>query len=153
MKYWGYLAAKLAAGAGIALGVLWIIQASYPKPRPFLFGRGAAAVKVRPEPFAHDLYYTFTMLGYFLFCLGLLYLIILDQRYRCRTCLRRLRMPIATGSWTHVLLGPPRTEYICPYGHGTLRVADLHVSGANPSDWQPHEDMWKELISLEDSKK
>jgi len=146
MKYWGYLAAKLAAGAGIAWAVLWVIHVSYPRYHPLV-------PEERPDPFVHDLYYTFTMLGYFLFCLGLLYLIVLDQRYRCRTCLRRLRMPIVRGSWTHVLLGPPRTEYICPYGHGTLRVPDLHVSGNNPPDWQPHEDMWKELISLEDGKK
>ena len=146
MKFWGFLSAKLAVGAAIAWGVLATIRAVYPTPPPFLLG-------VRPEPFAHDLNYTFTMLGYFLFCFGLLYVIILDQRYRCRTCLRRLRMPITRGSWTHVLLGPPRTEYICPYGHGTLRVPGLHVTGKNPPDWQPHEDMWKELIALEDSKK
>ena len=52
-----------------------------------------------------------------------------DQRYRCRVCLRRLRMPVETGSWSRMLqFGRPRIEYICPYGHGTLRgrrTADL----------------------------
>ncbi len=97
--------------------------------------------------------YTFVMLGYFLFCLGLLYLITLDQRYRCRTCLRRLRMPVLRGSWTNVLLGPPRTEYICPYGHGTLKVPELQIGGPYPPDWQAHEDIWKELFSTEATKR
>ena len=38
-------------------------------------------------------------------------------------------MLVLTDSWTHVLLGAPRTEYICPYGHGTLKVAELQITG------------------------
>jgi hypothetical protein len=140
MKYWGYLAAKLALGSGAAWAVGWAINAWYPTPAPFL-------LDVRPDPFAHDLTYTFVMLLYFLFCLGVLYVIIRDQRLRCRTCLRRLRMPVATGSWTHVLMGPPRIEYICPYGHGTLKVSELQIGGPEAPDWQAHEDIWKELFS------
>src|SRR5438105_662687 len=122
MRYWGYLAAKLVAGAGVAYGLQFAIQTFAPKPDPVV-------IDVRPEPFLHDLTYTFIMLFYFLCCLGILYVIILDQRYRCRTCLRRLRMPVVKGSWTHVLLlGPPRTEYICTYGHGTYTVQDLQIS-------------------------
>jgi hypothetical protein len=52
-----------------------------------------------------------------------------------------------------VLLGAPHTEYICPYGHGTLSVAELQITGHQEPDWEPHEDMWKELVSLEESKK
>ena len=63
-------------------------------------------------------------------CAGVLYLIIWDQRYRCRVCLRRLRMPIETGSWGRMLqFGRPRIEYICPYGHGTLKEDELQISG------------------------
>ena len=61
--------------------------------------------------------------------MGVIWLAICDQRYRCRTCLRRLRMPILTGDWTHILLGPPRTEYICPFGHGTLKVDEVQITG------------------------
>jgi hypothetical protein len=93
------------------------------------------------------------MLVFWLFAVALGWLIVWDQRYRCRTCLRRLRMPIQTGSWTNVLLGPPRTEYICPYGHGTLKIAELQITGHQPPDWQPHDDIWKELFSLEETKK
>ena len=62
-------------------------------------------------------------------------------------------MPVLTGSWTAVLFGAPRTEYICPYGHGTLKVAELQITGRQQPDWQPHEDIWKELESLEETKK
>jgi hypothetical protein len=94
------------------------------------------------------------LLVYSLLCAGLVYLVILDQRYRCRICLRRLRMPVSTGSWTHILLfGPPRTEYICVYGHGTLKVPDLQITGPEPVDWQPHEDIWKELATLGEPRK
>lgn len=140
MKYWGYLATKLAAGAGVAYAIGWGIHRWYPAPDSNLLSNGK-------DPFAHDLTYTFVMLAYFLFCLGLVYLISHDQRYRCRTCLRRLRMPVATGSWTHVLFGPPRTEYICPFGHGTLKVPLLQITGPHPPDWHEHEDIWKELFS------
>ncbi len=63
-----------------------------------------------------------TLMVWFLLAAGTLYLIIRDQRYRCRVCLRRLRMPVETGSRGFMLqLGRPRTEYICLYGHGTLK--------------------------------
>lgn len=145
MRYWSYLAAKLAVGFAIAEGVRWMIGNGY----AFL----TVHPELRPEPFTHDLTYTFVMLAYSLFCAGLLYAIIWDQRYRCRTCLRRLRMPIERGSWTHLLLSPPRTEYICPYGHGTLNVPGVQITGLREPDWQPHEDIWTELCHLEETKK
>src|SRR5579871_7010772 len=145
MKYWAFLVAKLAAAVGILCGLGWTIGRTFPTPDTFMY--------VRPDPFAHDLTYTFVMLLYTLFAVGVVWLVLRDQRYRCRTCLRRLRMPIQTGSWNHVLLGAPRTEYICPYGHGTLKVAELQITGRQEPDWQPHEDIWKELFSLEETKK
>jgi hypothetical protein len=144
VKYWAYLVAKLAAAGGFLYGLRWVIGRTFPTPDTFMY--------VRPDPFAHDLAYTFLMLLYSLIAMGLLWAVVWDQRYRCRTCLRRLRMPIQKGSWTHVLLGAPRTEYICPYGHGTLRVADLQITGRQAPDWEPHQDMWKELLSLEETK-
>jgi hypothetical protein len=139
VRYWGFLIAKLAA-AGAPLWVLW------------------SAIRWgfrRESNFAHDLGYTMAMMFFFLACAGVLYLIVWDQRYRCRTCLRRLRMPVAAGSWPNMLLfGQPRTEYICLYGHGTLKVPEVQINGPNSPDWEPHdEDIWKELESLEASKK
>jgi hypothetical protein len=154
MKYWGYLAAKLAATGAILYGLHWVIVRTFPQPEPFSFQMAhKERLYVPNDPFAHDLGYTFTMLLYTLFAAGLLWAVIWDQRYRCRTCLRRLRMPILTGSWTHILLGRPRTEYICPFGHGTLKVEELQITGHQEPDWEPHEDIWKELYSLEESKK
>src|SRR5882724_4222293 len=101
MKYWGWLALKLTAAAAI-LPVIWLgIRAILPPP-----------MFVQPM----------VALCFALACAVVLVLIILDQRYRCRSCARRLRMPLMRGSWDQMLLvGPPRIEYICIYGHGTLR--------------------------------
>jgi len=144
MKYWAYLVAKLAIAAGVVWGVSRLTDLLFPAPVPYLEGG--------PFPAWPNLVHDFALLAQFLFAAGLIWLIVRDQRYRCRTCLRRLRMPIQKGSWTHVLLGAPRTEYICPYGHGTLKVAELHMTGTQSPDWQPHEDIWKELFSLEETK-
>jgi hypothetical protein len=144
MKYWAYLAAKLVVAGVFLYGLRWSLAYLLPVPK----SRFPIA-----EPFAHDLGYTFMLMLYSLVAVGVVWLVIRDQRYRCRTCLRRLRMPILTGSWTHILLGRPRTEYICPFGHGTLTVDEVQITGHLVPDWEPHEDMWKELVSLEDSKK
>lgn len=146
MRYWAYLVAKLVAAAGILRGVRRLLAWVMPPPETFMHQRFR-------DPFVTDLGYTFIMLAFGLFAAGLLWLIILDQRYRCRTCLRRLRMPVHTGSWTHVLLGGPKTEYICLYGHGTLKVDELQLTGHQNPDWEPHDDIWKELYSLEETKK
>lgn len=142
VRYWGFLVAKLAVAA-VPMWLLWsVIRWNYP--------RGSAL-----GLFATDLGYTCAVMFCFLVGAGLLYLIILDQRYRCRTCLRRLRMPITAGSWPNMLLfGQPRIDYICLYGHGTLKVPEIQINGPNSPDWEPHdEDIWKELESLEESSK
>ena len=86
---------------------------------------------------------------WFLFGAGLLYLTVHDQRYRCRVCLRRLRMPVETGSRGFMLqMGRPRTEYICPYGHGTLKQEEFQTSGLENPEWTAHSgDMWEELYA------
>lgn len=145
MKYWGFFLAKLTAAALVIWAVWLVINRSF--ARPVFLDQELA-------PFGHDLGYTATMMLFFPFCAGLLYLIIWDQRYRCRTCLRRLRMPVFRGSWPNMLLiGNPRTEYICVYGHGTLKVPEEQITGT-PNDWEPHDgDIWKELEALEGSKR
>lgn len=146
MKYWAYFVAKLTVAGAILLVLRKVVSKLFPRPEAYM--------SVRPDPFAHDLMYTFAMLLVTLIGAGLLWLIVWDQRNRCRTCLSRLRMPVGTGSWSHMLLlGRPKTEYICPFGHGTLKVADLQITGRENPDWQPHEDIWTELNSLQESKK
>src|ERR1700681_2114195 len=146
MKYWGFLLAKLS-GAALLIWAAWLAIA-------LCFPHRIYFKQYELSPFTHDLGYTVAMMIFFSFCTGLLYLVIWDQRYRCRTCLRRLRMPLTAGSWPNMLLiGQPRTEYICIYGHGTLTVPEVQSTGAGSSDWEPHEDMWTELESIEAGKK
>ena len=140
MRYWAYLAAKLLAAAAIFRGFLaWIIH-QFP------------AASDPPEPLVDGgqiLLFNGAVLGWFLLCAGALYLIVWDQRYRCRTCLRRLRMPVVTGSWGRMLqFGRPRIEYICPYGHGTLKQDEVQISGLENPQWTPHSgDMWDDLCA------
>ena len=143
MSYWGYLVAKLAA----AWAVLWAVGRGLgwllPKTSTIYWNS-------HQDPFAHDLAYTTAMMVYFLVGVGLIYLVIWDQRYRCRTCVRRLRMPVFAGSWPNMFLkGQPRREYICIYGHGTLKVPEVELTGPKKNRWQRHdEDIWKELEAL-----
>jgi hypothetical protein len=142
MKYWLYLLAKLAIGGGAVLALQTALDYAYPQQ------------KMLPEyghlaPFVHDMLFTFLTLGVWLIGAGLLWLILRDQRRRCRTCLRKLIMPVNSGSWGHlVTFGRPRTELICPFGHGTLRIEELQITGRHFPEWQPHDDdIWKELES------
>jgi hypothetical protein len=147
MKFWGWFVVKLAVAAVALLAVDYCIHAWFPRPANIFYSH--------PEPFTHDLAYTAVMMVFFLFCYGVLHLIVWDQRTRCRTCLRRLRMPIMAGSWSNMLLfGQPRIEYICIYGHGTLKIPEVELTGTRRPDWQSHDgDIWKELESYGKSEK
>jgi hypothetical protein len=147
MRYWWILAAKLVAAAVVLYGVWLGLGAWYVAPEE--------VKRWGHSPFLHDLGWTTVMFFYNLLVQGVLALIIIDQRYRCRTCGRRLRMPVSTGRYGQMLLfGRPKTEYICVYGHGTLKVPNLHVTGREPMDWQPNDDdIWKELHALDSEDK
>ena len=142
MRYWAYFAAKLLSAAAVLYGLLAWITAGFPD-------------EPNPPPLAplcdggRILLLNVAELGWFLLCAGVLYVIVRDQRYRCRTCLRRLRMPVETGSWGRMLqFGRPRIEYICPYGHGTLKQDELQITGLENPQWTPHsDDMWDELCA------
>jgi hypothetical protein len=142
MKYWLYFFAKVLGIMATAYG-LHALQV-------------ACFLRMLPIPKTSPLVtlFTFLTLGIFLLTAGLCYLAVWDQKRRCRSCLRRLIMPVATGSWGHIVLwGQPRTEYICPYGHGTLSIAELQIAGRELPDWQPHdENIWKELESYQTRK-
>jgi hypothetical protein len=144
MKYWLYLAAKLTLAAGAMCTLQAELVRVYPVPPPPLARFGPA-----PPLFIHDMLFTFLTLGVWLIGAGLFYAIVWDQRRRCRTCLRKLIMPVASGSWGNmVIFGRPRIEWICPYGHGTLSIEELQITGRQAPDWQPHgDDIWKELES------
>ncbi|MGD0580213.1 MAG: hypothetical protein ABSC08_14940 [Bryobacteraceae bacterium] len=143
MKYWAYLGAKLVAVALFMRAVWDGLTRVLPEPEPFLTHR--------PTWLDQDLASTGAILLFFLTGIGLAYLAVWDQRMRCRSCLRRLRMPLETGSWSRAtLLSPPQMESICPYGHGTLTEPEVHTTGQKPAEWTPHDDdIWKELESLD----
>lgn len=142
VKYWGFLLLKLAGAALGSAAALSLLNLFWEAPAPLLH--------MNQKQFGYDLPYT-TLAGiWFLFSYGLFYLAFWDQRYRCRTCLRRLRMPIETGSWGYILqLGRPRIEYICSYGHGKLNVEELQYTGKVGPEWTEHGDMWAELFAHE----
>lgn len=142
MKYWLFFVAKIALAAVFFFAIWAGMEAWLPEPgsiRDFKLGR-----------FGQDLTWTTAIFLYFLAAAGALFLIVLDQRYRCRTCLRRLRMPVNSGAWDKMLrIGMPQVEYICPFGHGTLNVKLVHISGREGDNWREHdENIWRELEGL-----
>lgn len=137
MKYWAYLVAKLAAAGAVSFGLYVLLH-----------------VVVEARFTVHDLRSQFAwscgLFAWWLVTAGLVWLAVLDQRYRCRTCLRKLRMPVATGSWDKaILFSQPKMEWICPYGHGTMNVPQVQLLGHENNEWAEHdEDIWKELESI-----
>ena len=136
MRYWAYLAGKIGVSAAVMFGLFRLLNGFFPADNH----RHLVPPRILP--------YMLLMGLWFLVCCGLLYLCIWEQRYRCRVCLRRLRMPVETGSWGGMLLlGRPRIEYICPYGHGTLKMDELQISGLANPEWNPHGEIWDELCA------
>lgn len=143
MRYWAYFVGKLTTASVLLYGLLALLGWALPQledgdPRLTRLNYGGQVLLLNVA-----------LMVWFLLCAGALYLIVHDQRYRCRTCLRRLRMPIGTGSWGQMLqLGRPQIEYICPYGHGTLKQAELQISGLENPEWTRNSgDMWEELCA------
>jgi len=145
MRYWAYLGGKLALAAGPLYGLLALIDKIFPRRRDPIDNTTEVFIALRATRQA--LLCDLTLMFWFLLCAGVLYIIVWDQRRRCRVCLRRLRMPIETGSWGSMLqLGRPRIESICPYGHGTLTEEELQISGMANPEWKAHSgDLWEEL--------
>jgi hypothetical protein len=138
MRYWGWLGGKLAVAGFVFWRLFVAVVGLFPADKNPLAPLGKGA---------NYLLCDLALMGCFLLAAGALYVIFWDQRYRCRVCLRRLRMPIETGSWSRILqFGRPRIEYICPYGHGTLREDELQISGRTKPEWEAHSDnIWNEL--------
>jgi hypothetical protein len=138
LKYWSYFAAKLALIAGF----IWLLW--------------QGALRWMPEPGEvmyhklwryQDLRWIAVMMALWLLAAGLCWLAVFDQRRRCRVCLARLRMPVSHGMWSAAsLFAPPRTESICPFGHGTLNEPEVRVAGKDVTEWKRHDDdIWREL--------
>jgi hypothetical protein len=174
MRYWAYFAAKLLVAGTVFYGLLALLgplAPDDPTPRtPYsksvsvinpnsapasgqqkaLTDRQAKLAKLRPLDHAGaSLAINLALMVWFVLAVVTLYLIVRDQRYRCRVCVRRLRMPVESGSRSFMLqLGRPRVEYICPYGHGTLKQEEYGTSALENPEWtESSGDMWEELYA------
>jgi hypothetical protein len=147
MRYWAFLVGKFAVAGAIFGSLVWLLNRFWEGP--------SVPVANKYHTLGYDRYLVYLIcLGVvYLIGVGLFYLAILDQRYRCRVCLRRLRMPIETGSWGRMLqFGRPHIQYICVYGHGKLNIPELHLTGTDAPEWTQHEDYWAELCATGDRK-
>lgn len=151
MRYWGLLLGKLAAAIG--LSYLLFLAIDWAVPAEHMFVVPGSPVRIEQYGIGRNLGYTAAMLVWFLISAGLVWLCVWDHRYRCRVCLRRMRMPIETGSWGQMLqFGRPETEYICTYGHGRLNVSELQLHGKESPEWKAQGDYWDELVASSTSK-
>jgi hypothetical protein len=146
MKYWLYFAAKLLVGGGLMAALQYGVLHLYPIPKQTL--------GLEDGLFLRDLGFTFLVLAVWFVGVALLFFIVWDQKRRCPACLRRLVMPLASGYWSSTIFGRPRTEWICGYGHGTLIIEELQITGRQLPDWDAHNgDIWKELESYYQARK
>ena len=132
MRYWALLAIKLLISALVPL-LLWL-----PVEHHILANQPVTAWPLR----------TLAKLSTFPFVVlfsVLLQWTLRDQRFRCRVCARRLRMPISDGTYGAVLLDRPGTEYICPFGHGKLYVPEADPTGNILTRWTRYGDLWQEI--------
>ena len=152
MRYWAYFAAKLTAAGAVLFGLLMLLNRFLPQERIYHVAPGEKDLHKLLAPLDDAglrLWSWTALLALFVLATVAVYFIVRDQRYRCRVCLRRLRMPVETGSWGRMLqLGRPRVEYICPYGHGTLRAEEVQISGLENPEWTGQSgDMWEDLYA------
>ena len=143
MKFWIWLAAKLLAVAIVVAAGCLAMNRLLPLALTYF---GYELNRAGRELLESGAALVILLLG-----AGLVWLSVLDQRHRCRVCLRRLRMPVLRGRWSAAaLFSPPETESICPYGHGTLVEPEVHLTGKETTAWRRHaDDIWRELENLE----
>jgi hypothetical protein len=69
-----------------------------------------------------------------------------DQQSRCRTCLRRLELPVEIGRSGSVLLNWAGTEMVCSEGHGVLYVPESSANSLDQDRWSKLDDSWANLF-------
>jgi MacB-like periplasmic core domain len=70
-----------------------------------------------------------------------------DQQRRCRTCLRRLELPVEIGRTGSVLLNWAGTEMVCPLGHGILYLPESPANSLDQGRWSTLDGSWQELFA------
>lgn len=128
MRWWLLLIAKALALLALHVGLILLVNRFFPK-----------------DTMGKDLDYTFWLLAADMVVFLVGYALWMDQKYRCRECCSRLRMPLTQGDWSHAtLFAPPKLEWICPHGHGTMRQDEFKLGGGKPDEWmQNDKDFWK----------
>ncbi len=130
VRYWIYFPAKTILLLG-GLTVLWVELAA----------KNALALQL-PSKFVFSLVIDWASI---LATLLVLRWTVLDQSRRCPVCLRRLGMPVTSGSWSSSLIEPASTELLCDMGHGALQVSDSFTTLGEIRRWIAMEDSWREL--------
>jgi len=69
-----------------------------------------------------------------------------DQQKRCRTCLRRLELPVEIGRTGSVLLNWAGTEMVCSQGHGVLYLPDSPANLLERDRWNSLDESWSSLF-------
>ena len=69
-----------------------------------------------------------------------------DQQQRCRTCLRRLELPVEIGRPGSVLLNWAGTEMVCSEGHGVLYLPDSPANSLDQDRWNKLDESWESLF-------
>jgi hypothetical protein len=69
-----------------------------------------------------------------------------DQQSRCRTCLRRLELPVEIGRTGSILLNWAGTEMVCSEGHGVLYVPESAANSLDQNRWNKLDESWSNLF-------
>ncbi|MGH9486198.1 MAG: hypothetical protein ACRD04_01220 [Terriglobales bacterium] len=143
-RFWLWLALKLTVAALLVLGFWTVTTWVVPPPATGLLAQF-------PRMVASDWPYVLAVIAAIFLGFGLGWVCAADQVLRCRVCARRLKMPRSEGDLSHTLLGstPPRTEYICTWGHGRLLVPETHLPTSRPNLWIGNRSLWEDLIQAE----
>jgi len=131
-RYWFFFVAKSYVGLA-AIGCVWIPIVDPSNGVDLSRGLGEFSGLITTWVFA-------------LIACGFLHWSWRDQQLRCHVCLRRVRTPASSGSWAGYLFNRPRTEYLCPAGHGTVSVTPGAPGGPESSDWTDMDDSWRDLF-------
>jgi hypothetical protein len=131
LKFLGFLLVKTVLVLG-AFALVWIVFVDRTLERLFIDGNNLALPLFS---------WTFLLASW-----GATFWCLRDQQNRCRICFDPLRMPVDSGRWSSLVLDRPHTEYICPYGHGTLYVPGTRLLDIDAVNWTSHADIWQELF-------
>jgi hypothetical protein len=132
LRYYAFLLSKSAL-ALLPVAAVWVVLTEWAFPA----GPRWLAMGVRPT----------ATLVFLMLCATMIWWSLVDQRLRCPSCFRRLRMPVSLGRFGSILFDLPATEYICTHGHGTLHVPEPRTNELEPTRWRPHGDVWEELLA------